>query len=67
VADDQPTWSALLGIGITCAVILALGVGVGWLVDAQLGSSPIFLLVGLAAGLVGVVSYTVVQFRKYLN
>jgi F0F1-type ATP synthase assembly protein I len=67
VADDQPTWSALLGIGITCAVIVALGVGVGWFVDSQLNSSPIFLLVGLAAGLAGVVGYTVVQYRKYLN
>jgi F0F1-type ATP synthase assembly protein I len=65
--DDQPTWSTLLGIGIACAVMVALGLGLGWLVDDQLNTTPIFVLTGLVLGLAGAGTYTVLQFRKFLS
>lgn len=60
-------WSSLLGMGISTAAIIAVGFVVGWLVDTALGTSPAFLLVGLAVGIVGAVAYIVVKFRQYLN
>jgi F0F1-type ATP synthase assembly protein I len=46
---------------------LVAGLALGWLVDALADTTPIFLLVGLLLGIVGAVSYTVVEFRKYLR
>jgi F0F1-type ATP synthase assembly protein I len=65
--DGQPTWSSLLGIGIACAVMMSVGLGLGWLVDDQLNTMPIFVLTGLVLGLAGAGTYLVVQFRKYLS
>lgn len=67
MADETPTWSTLLGIGIACAIMLGLGIGLGWVVDEQLKTSPAFVMVGIGVGIAGAVSYTVVQFRKFLN
>ncbi|TAM86263.1 MAG: hypothetical protein EPN43_10710 [Jatrophihabitans sp.] len=71
MADRQsggsPSWASLLGIGIACAVMVSVGLGLGWLLDDQLGTMPIFVMTGLAAGLAGAGTYTVVQFRKYLS
>lgn len=65
--DRTIGWSTLLGMGIAIAAQLAVGLVIGWLVDAAAGTTPIFLLVGLALGIVAAVSYTVVEFRKFLR
>lgn len=57
----------MLGIGIACAVMMSVGLGLGWLVDDQLNTMPIFVLTGLVLGLAGAGTYLVVQFRKYLS
>ncbi|MGN6609885.1 MAG: AtpZ/AtpI family protein [Jatrophihabitans sp.] len=57
----------LLGLGLGAAVTLAVGMGLGWLVDALLGTFPVFLFVGLGLGVVGAVAYATVQIRKYLT
>ena len=64
---DQPTWSSLLGVGIACALLVSAGLGLGWLVDDQLKTMPIFILTGLVLGLAGAGTYLVVQFRKYVS
>lgn len=67
MADDAPGWSTLLGLGLTCGLSIGVGALLGWLVDRALGSSPLFIVIGLAVGIVCAASYTVVQFRKYLK
>ncbi len=42
----------LIGVGWFLAVSLVGGPGVGYWVDGQLGTTPIFTLVGLFAGLI---------------
>lgn len=54
-------------MGAVIAAQLVAGLGLGWLVDSLVGTTPIFLLVGLLLGIAAAVSYTVVEFRKYLK
>jgi F0F1-type ATP synthase assembly protein I len=67
--DDRPNlnWSGLLGIGGVAAGVLAAGIALGWWVDGLLHTSPIFVLVGVALGVAGAISHTVVQLRRYLK
>jgi F0F1-type ATP synthase assembly protein I len=48
------------------ALCLVLGLGLGWLLDRAVGTSPVFLLVGLLLGIVAAGCYTVAMFRKQL-
>jgi F0F1-type ATP synthase assembly protein I len=59
--------STLLGMGAATALILVVGGAVGWLVDRLASTSPIFLLAGLALGIVGACIYTIAQFRRYMS
>lgn len=64
---DRPDVSMLLGIGIVIALCLVAGLGLGWVLDAAVGTTPVFLLVGLLLGIVAAGCYTVAQFRKQLR
>jgi F0F1-type ATP synthase assembly protein I len=57
---------AFLGLGISIGLCLAVTVGAGLLLDALLHTSPAFLLIGLAIGIVVAVAMAVVTIRKYL-
>jgi ATP synthase protein I len=65
--DESLGWSDLLGMGAVIAAQLAVGLGLGWLVDSLAGTTPIFLFIGLLLGIAGAVSYTVIEFRKHLK
>jgi len=65
--EEQFGWSTLLGHGCRGAAELVAGLALGWLVDRLAGTTPVFLLVGVLVGIVAAVSYTVVEFRKYLR
>lgn len=65
--EEPLGWSTLLGMGAVIAAQLVVGLALGWLVDSLANTTPIFLLIGLLLGIVGAVSYTVVEFRKYLH
>jgi F0F1-type ATP synthase assembly protein I len=67
VPDESPGWSTLLGLGAVTAAQVAAGLALGWLVDSLAHTQPIFLLIGLVLGIIGAISYTVVEFRKYLK
>ena len=67
MASDSPSWTNLLGMGLVVAAQLVVGMLLGLLLDSLLDTSPIFVLVGLALGLIGAVAYTVGQFRRYLG
>jgi ATP synthase protein I len=65
--DRSLDWSALLGMGAVIAAELVAGLGLGWLVDKLAGTGPVFLLIGVLLGIAAAISYTVVEFRKYLK
>jgi ATP synthase protein I len=65
--DRSLDWSALLGMGTVIAAELVAGLGLGWLVDKLAGTGPVFLLIGVLLGIAAAVSYTIVEFRKYLK
>jgi F0F1-type ATP synthase assembly protein I len=69
--DDErarPTvgvWN-LIGIGSYLAACLAAGMGVGWLADDWLASSPVFTLVGLVLGIAVGVLGVWLQVKRFL-
>jgi F0F1-type ATP synthase assembly protein I len=67
VASEGLELSELLGLGAGIAALLAVGMALGWGLDKLAGTSPIFVVVGLALGVVGACAYTVVEFRKFLS
>jgi F0F1-type ATP synthase assembly protein I len=54
-------------MGAASAGILAVGLGAGWLVDSFAGTTPIFIMVGLALGILGAGAHIVTTFRRYLK
>lgn len=65
--SDGPDLSTLLGMGVAIAAFLMVGLGLGWLVDKLLDSLPLFILIGLALGIVGASGYVYAQFKKFLK
>jgi F0F1-type ATP synthase assembly protein I len=57
---------AFLGMGLTAAVCVGLGLLLGILVDGALHTAPAFLLVGLALGLAVAAMSVIKQIRTYL-
>jgi F0F1-type ATP synthase assembly protein I len=59
--------SSLLNLGAVSAGSLGAGIALGWWLDELLHTSPIMVLVGIAVGLAGGISYTVVAVRSVLK
>lgn len=57
---------AFLGMGLSAAVCVGVGLVVGILVDDALHTAPVFLLVGLALGLAAAAMSVITQIRTYL-
>jgi F0F1-type ATP synthase assembly protein I len=66
-ASAGPNPLALLGLGFAAAVCVAGGMALGWFLDRQLGTAPVFILLGLASGIVLGVFGTIVEVRRHLN
>ena len=65
-ALEKRTAFSFVEIGSLNAVSLLVGFGIGWLVDTRLGTTPIFIFVGLFAG-IGCGAYaTYRRMRRYL-
>ncbi|MGH3344697.1 MAG: AtpZ/AtpI family protein [Carbonactinosporaceae bacterium] len=67
--DERPGLSlfALTSIGMLNALCLLAGVALGWLVDQHLGTTPVFIFVGMVLGIVAGVAGTYREIRKYLK
>jgi len=61
-----PAAFAFLTLGVAWAVALAVGWGIGYLVDRWAGTSPWFGLLGLVFGLAVAVLMTIARVRRYL-
>ena len=63
VRPAAPGIYELLQIGAMCGVSIGLGVLAGYLLDGVLGTTPLLVFVGLAAGIIGAAtgSYYVIR------
>jgi hypothetical protein len=72
--DDRPapggssfSLSTLAGLGLANACSLAAGLVLGHYLDGRLDTGPVFVLIGIAAGLAFGLVGSFVQIRKYLS
>jgi F0F1-type ATP synthase assembly protein I len=65
VAGSGPGLGDLLSMGLTLALCVVLGFGLGWLGDLATGTFPLLAMVGLALGVALAVVYVVKQFKRY--
>lgn len=56
---------AFAQLGMVNALCLGVGMVLGWLVDRGLGTLPVFLFVGMAAGIACGVLATRAELKKY--
>ncbi len=58
--------AAFLGLGLTCAVTVAVPAVIGYLLDERLHTDPLCTLLGLAIGVLAAVAVAVTTIRRYL-
>jgi F0F1-type ATP synthase assembly protein I len=63
---DLPGAAAFATMGMTAAIVIALGVVLGLWADSAWGSEPWGLLIGIALGTVAAVVSVVKQVRRFL-
>lgn len=63
--NGGPGLGDLLNLGMTLALCLVAGFGLGWLVDRAVGTFPAFALVGLALGVVAACVWFYKIFKRY--
>ena len=61
-----PGATAFLGMGLSVAGCVAVGVFLGIWLDSLVHSSPVFLVAGLVLGLAAAVATVVSQVRRFL-
>lgn len=66
MSADGPQVGDLLSMGVSIALCLVAGFGLGWLLDLPLATFPVFALVGLGLGIVAAVLFVVALFRRYM-
>jgi F0F1-type ATP synthase assembly protein I len=66
MSSDGPELGDLLGMGMSMAGLLAIGFGIGWLVDHLTGTFPAFAMVGLLVGIAAACLYMYGQFKKFM-
>ncbi len=62
----QPTGSDFIGIGVGLAVAFLVPFFAGLGIDAVAHTGPVFLLIGLALGILSVVLFAYVRFKQFL-
>lgn len=67
MAKPSPNLLTLLGLGVTIAVCLGVGLAAGWALDGVLATTPIFIFVGIVVGVGMGVAATWVEVRKFLR
>lgn len=60
-----PELGDLLSMGLTLALCVVIGFGLGWLGDLVTGTFPLFAMIGLALGVALATFYVVKQFKRY--
>ena len=65
MTSSGPELGDLLSMGLTLALCVVIGFGLGWLGDLVTGTFPLLAMVGLALGVVLATVYVVKQFKRY--
>jgi F0F1-type ATP synthase assembly protein I len=65
VNSSGPELGDLLSMGLTLALCVIVGFGLGWLGDLATGTFPLIAMVGLALGVVMATIYVIKQFKRY--
>ena len=65
VASNGPQLGDLLYMGMTLALCVVVGFGLGWLGDLATGTFPLIAMIGLALGVVVAAFYVVKMFKRY--
>ena len=65
MASNGPQLGDLLSMGMTLALCVVVGFGLGWLGDLATGTFPLIAMVGLALGVVAAAVYVVKLFKRY--
>ena len=65
MASNGPQLGDLLSMGMTLALCVVVGFGLGWLGDLATGTFPLIAMVGLALGVVAAAFYVVKLFKRY--
>jgi F0F1-type ATP synthase assembly protein I len=65
VTSSGPELGDLLSMGLTLALCVVIGFGLGWLLDLPLGTFPAFAMAGLALGVVAASTYVYKQFKRF--
>ena len=63
--SSGPELGDLLSMGLTLALCVIAGFGLGWLGDLATGTFPLIAMVGLALGVALATVYVVKQFKRY--
>lgn len=67
IRRSPPNAAALLGLGFANACSVAVGLVVGWFIDRELGTGPVFILLGILSGIVLGIIGTFAQVRRLLR
>jgi F0F1-type ATP synthase assembly protein I len=65
VPGSGPELGDLLSMGLTLALCVIMGFGLGWLGDLATGTFPLLAMLGLALGVALATGYVVKQFKRY--
>ena len=65
MASNGPQLGDLLSMGMTLALCVVVGFGLGWLGDLATGTFPLIAMVGLALGVAAAAVYVVKLFKRY--
>lgn len=66
MAGGGPDLGDLLSMGVTLALCLVAGFGLGWFADRAMGTTPAFALAGIAIGIVAACFYVYKQFQRFM-
>jgi ATP synthase protein I len=67
IRRSPPNAVALIGLGLANACCVAAGLALGWFLDRELGTAPVFILLGIASGIVLGIIGTLTQVRRFLR
>lgn len=67
MAGRAPRAGQLIGMGSSIVGFVVLGLVLGWWADNALDTTPVFILIGLALGVLGAIVSSVMQFRTYMK
>jgi len=66
-SSTGPSGAELMGLGMALAAAVVVPMVLGYVVDGALRTSPLFLFVGLAVGIIGAVALVYTRYvRRYM-